>query len=146
VAAVVVLAGVGVLLYFLVFSGDDDLAGDYCSVLDENRATFEQFSGGADFDAEELGDAVGKLHELREAAPEEVADEWAQLDDPFVELEAAMDEAGLDWGDIGGDDPPPELEDAAQKFLDDIGALDRSAIGQTLSDHAKEECDIDLQE
>ncbi|HEU0286552.1 MAG TPA: hypothetical protein VFR22_05875, partial [Nocardioidaceae bacterium] len=44
------------------------------------------------------------------------------------------------------DDVPPEVAAAAQQMFSDFGKLDFSAMNQTISDHAKDECDIDLEQ
>jgi hypothetical protein len=145
IAAVVVLAGVATLLYFTVFSGDDD----YCSVLEDNEIVTRNFAGDAeDPEPDEIQDLVAGLHEIRDAAPEEVADEWAQLDDPYVELEGVLEENDVSWSEVAEAQSPEELPDevaeAVQTFNDAFDELDESAITQTIVDHAQDECGLDL--
>ncbi|HYJ66556.1 MAG TPA: hypothetical protein VEX15_02720 [Nocardioidaceae bacterium] len=151
VGAVVVLVGGGLLLYFLVFSGDDDESsgGDYCSLLEDNAEKFAGLTSG-DIDPETAEEAVSVVHEIREAAPDEVADEWASIDDPLQDFQQALDDAGVTWEDIqqaqGPDDVPESVATAAEQLFSEFSQLDMSAINQTIDDHAQDECGIDLQE
>lgn len=158
VVAVAVLAGGGVLLYFLVFSDDDDEAsggggggggGDYCSLLEENYEQFEGMTSG-DFSPDDIEEAVGVIHSLRDAAPEDLADEWAQLDDPFRDLEAVLDDAGVGWSDLEEaqelGDLPEEVQTAAQQFIGDLTSIDSDAIAQAITEHAEGECDLTIEE
>jgi hypothetical protein len=150
VGAAVLIVGGGLLLYFLVFSGDDDEAsGDYCTLLEDNTDMFANLSSGNVTDPEQIEDFVNTLHDLREAAPEEVEDDWAKIDDPFQDLAQALDDAGISWEEADGmqpDDFPDEVLQAAEGMRSELGELDLSAISQTIEDHAEDECGIDPEE
>jgi hypothetical protein len=143
VGAVVVVTGLAA-----VFTGDEDEAGVYCGLLNDNGNAFADIVSG-NVDPSNLDEAVGTLHELREAAPDDVADEWAAIDDPFQELQEVLDDAGLSWAELlqmAPQDVDPEVRDAGEKFADDLGSIDVEAIDQSLNDHADEECGLDLED
>jgi hypothetical protein len=148
----VLIVGIGALLYFLVFDDDDDASsgGDYCTLLEDNSDIFSDLTTG-DTSAEEAEHIVDTIHELREAAPEEVVDEWATLDDPFQAFDQAIEDAGLTWQEVDEMSPeeiPEEVNQAAQDLGEALTdpSLDLSAMAQTLEDHAVEECGIDPSE
>jgi hypothetical protein len=150
VGGVLVLVGAGLLLYFFVFSDDDEASSDdYCTLLQDNVASFAGLTEG-ESNPTAVEDAVGVIHQIREAAPEPVADEWASLDVPLQEFQQVLDDNDLGWRDIAerqpGDVIPDEVQEAAQQMTDTFFSLDFSAINQTISDHAQEECGIDLEE
>jgi hypothetical protein len=150
VGAAVVLVGGGLLLYFLVFSDDDEASGeDYCTLLEDNTDMFADLSSGSVTDPEQVEDFVNTLHDLREAAPEEVEDDWAKIDEPFQEIAQALDDAGISWdeaNDMQPEDFPDEVRSAAENLTSSLSQLDLSAISQTIEDHAQEECGIDPDE
>jgi hypothetical protein len=147
VGAVVLLVGGGLLLYFLVFSGDDEASSDdYCGLLEDNTDLFANLSTGVVRDPQQVEDFVNTLHELREAAPEEVEDEWAQIDDPFQNVAQALDDAGISWeeaSDMQPEEFPDEVLQAGEDLTTTLSQVDLSAIGQTIEDHAQDECGID---
>jgi hypothetical protein len=125
----------GLLLYFLVFSGDDDESANLTT--------------GSPTSPDQIEDFVGTLHELREAAPEEVEDDWAKIDDPFQDVSAALDEAGITWDEAADMDPgdlPDEVLQAGEDLNSSLGELDLSAISQSIEDHAQDECGINPEE
>jgi hypothetical protein len=150
VGAAVLLVGGGLLLYFLVFSGDDEASTEeYCNLLEDNTDLFANLSTGVVSDPQQVEDFVNTLHELREAAPEEVEDEWAQIDDPFQDVAQALDDAGISWEDASNmapEDFPDEVSQAAEDLGTALSEMDLSAIGQTIEDHAEDECGIDPSE
>ena len=139
-----VLAGIGALLYFFVFS-DDDEAGDYCGLLEDNVSIFSDLTTG-DTDPAEAEQIVDTIHELREAAPGDIEDEWATIDDPFQTLDQALDDAGITWeeaDEMQAGEFPVEVEEAAQEMANSLQEIDLSAIGQSIEDHAVDECGMD---
>ena len=150
VGAAVLIVGGGLLLYFLVFSGDDDASSDdYCTLLEDNTDMFADLSSGSVTDPEQVENFVNTLHELREAAPSEVEDDWAKIDDPFQGIAQALDDAGISWteaNEMQPEDFPDEVRQAAQELTTSLSQLDLSAISQTIEDHAQDECGIDPSE
>jgi hypothetical protein len=150
VGAAIVIVGGGLLLYFLVFNGDDESSGDdYCSLLEENAEKFGSLTEG-EVQPETIEEAVSVVHDIRDAAPEEVADEWASIDDPLQAFQQVLDDEGITWEDVNAaqspDDVPEAVAQAAEEMFNAFEELDMSAINQTIEDHAEEECGIDLQE
>jgi hypothetical protein len=148
---VVAIVGAGLLLYFFVLTNNDDEAAgdDYCTLLQDNVAQFGKFTEG-ETKPRDIENAVGVIHEIREAAPESVAKEWAALDDPLQEFQQVLDDADLSWQDIAQRDPgeeiPNEVDEAAQKMSETFFGLDFNAMNRTISNHAKRECGINLEE
>jgi hypothetical protein len=140
----------GLLLYFLVFSGDDDESGeDYCTLLEDNTDMFANLTTGSPTSPDQIEDFVSTLHELRESAPEEVEDDWAKIDDPFQDVSASLDDAGITWDEAADMDPgdlPDEVLQAGEELNSALGELDLSAISQTIEDHAQDECGINPDE
>ncbi len=150
VVGVVAVVGGGVLLYLLVLNSDGEAAGDdYCTLLQDNVAQFGKFTEG-ETKPRDIENAVGVIHEIREAAPEPVADQWAALDDPLQEFQQVLDDADLSWEDIAerapGEEIPNEVDEAAQKMSETFFGLDFGAMNKTISAHAKKKCGINLEE
>ncbi|MGH3478991.1 MAG: hypothetical protein ACRDPQ_01155 [Nocardioidaceae bacterium] len=152
VGGVVVIVAAGLLLYFFVFSDDDEAStDDYCTLLEENQDAFSGLTSGT-VEPDALEEAVATVHEIREAAPDEVADEWAVVDDPLQDFQQVLDDNDMTWQDLAerqpGDEIPDEVQEGAQRLNDAFlsAEADLSAIGQTISDHAQEECGIDLEQ
>jgi hypothetical protein len=147
----VLLVGAGLLLYFFVFSDDEASTDDYCTLLEENQDVFSGLTTGS-VEPDALEEAVATVHEIREAAPDEVADEWAVIDDPLQDFQQVLDDNAMTWQDLAdrqpGDEIPDEVQEGAQRLNDAFlsAEADLSAIGQTISDHAQEECNIDLEQ
>src|SRR5262245_1288473 len=150
VVGVIAVVGGGLLAYLFVLDNDDAAAGeDYCTLLQDNVAQFGRFTEG-ETKPRDIENAVGVIHEIREAAPEPVADQWAALDDPLQEFQHVLDDADLSWQDIAerapGEEIPNEVDEAAQKMSETFFGLDFSAMNKTISKHARRECGINLEE
>lgn len=150
VGGVVVILAAGLLLYLFVLNNDDEAAGDdYCTLLQDNVGKFGKFTEG-ETKPNDIEVAVSVIHDIREAAPKSVADEWAALDDPLQEFQQVIDDAHLTWQDIAerepGEEIPNEVDEAAQEMRETFFGLDFSAMNKTISKHAKKECGINLEE
>jgi hypothetical protein len=135
--------------------GDKPSATDgYC---DEIRAAAADFLAlqAADPDFSEFGDAISTFHELADAAPSDVSDEWKTLDTAFTSLEETLESVGLSLEDLGaitaGDLPDglssEDLVDALPKLETVFESLDDdkvSTASDAIEKHAKSECGVDL--
>jgi hypothetical protein len=137
VGAVALVVGVGAALSFTVFDGD----GEYCALLDDSTERFGPlFMGGPSFDHEDRIDAI---HDLREAAPSEIAEAWAQLDDPLQEFQTVLDEADATWQDLESVDAlDPAVADGAERL--DLAL--RAHDARPITHHAEDVCGLSLME
>lgn len=112
--------------------GDDEDEGggssEFCGVIEDiNDADFDEL----DFeDPEALGAALDALEELRDAAPEELEDDVAQLVAGFEFLAENIDE-------LSDPETAAELE---EEFADEFEDFD--AAGERVDDFSLEECGI----
>lgn len=115
-------------------------AGDYCTTLRARRDDLAEL-GSADPD--QLREGVAALHALRQAAPAEVEDAWARLDDPFVRLEETLASTGTTWEDfIAAPSSHPQVAAAARRATE---SFERSVDAErAIEQHADRTCgDLD---
>lgn len=132
-------------------SGSDSGGGgdDYCSMLEGAQSDLEGLgpNGG---DLEKIRDT---FQELQQSAPEEVAGDWKTLSGAVDTLATELDKAGVKLEDLQGlqSGQLPEgvtakdLAKVAQEVQKLNGAEFRDAA-ESISTHAKDECDIQLGE
>lgn len=145
------LLGAGLLTASLALtgcSGNDTEA--YCDTL---------ASAKEDIDALEAGDpgafstAFEAFETLAEEAPEEVADEWATMNEGVQQIEAAFAEAGLELDELGdvmsGEIPEGVDMEKLEQLGSELESLDSPEFNEAsdaISEHAEQECDITLGE
>lgn len=119
----------------------------YCEDL---RSAEEQFSSFGD-DAAQFEEAVATFRELGEEAPDEVADDWEAFLGAFDELEAALNDAGIELSDLEeiqqGNLPEGVSQEDLRALGTEIEALSDGTVekaGSAIEEHAKTECDVDL--
>ena len=122
----------------------------YCEQLESAR---QQFDALAEGDLAEFDEAISTLQETADTAPPEIADDWEQLLAPLDQLEAALDKAGLTFGELEalsqGDIPPDVDLQALEQLATEVDALDSSGAEDAeaaITEQASEECGIDLQQ
>lgn len=120
----------------------------YCEDL---RSAEEQFSSFDDGDAAQFEKAVATFRELGEAAPEEVADDWEAFLGAFDQLEAALEDAGIELSDLEqiqqGNLPEGVSPEDLQALGAEIESLSDGTVekaGDAIEEHAQTECDVDL--
>jgi hypothetical protein len=111
---------------------------------------FQAFSGGTP-DPSLVGDAIGKIHELADAAPEEVSADWDVLDGTLTELERTLDQAGISTDDLAGvaKGKLPKGVNMAElsKLVPKIQELNSQELQnavKAIRTHAKDECGVTL--
>ncbi|WP_166389798.1 hypothetical protein [Nocardioides ochotonae] len=123
---------------------------DYCDTLSSTREEFSALDSG---EVGSFDDFRAATSDLADAAPDEVADDWERIQKNFDELDAAMDDAGVSMDDLDAMGDSSELpegvspEDLAAlgEELNGLGeGIDES--GEAITKHAKDSCDIDLNE
>lgn len=142
------VAGAALVSLTLTACGSDTDA--YCSQLESAQEDFETLNSG-DTTGGDLDETFQTLRDLADAAPEEIAEEWAQLDDSIEQVQTALDEAGITFEDLSnaqsGELPEGvELEDlqALAAEFQQIGSEETRQAAETIEEHAREECDVDL--
>jgi len=144
------LAAAAVLGTSLLSGCGGDDGGDYCDTLSSMRdeVTSLDPSGAGGF--EELREVTG---DLADAAPDEVADDWEAISKAFDDLESTMDDAGVsmeDFQEAGekGESPEGVSEEDLIAISDGFTEVGDtfSESGDAITEHAKESCDIDLNE
>lgn len=124
--------------------------GDYCQTLKDEQQTLTDLSkkaspkGGTDV----LTPTLQAFERLKEAAPQELQDEWETLVVAYQALADAVQRAGIDPADYRPDQPPPGLskEQAAQlaAVADKLSSQRVLEAAQGIEDHAKAVCHVDF--
>jgi hypothetical protein len=121
---------------------------EYCNSLEDATSQFDSLEGGS---PEDFGDAVATFRELGDDAPDEVSEDWEVLNKTFDDMEAALEDAGLSFDDLGtltsGELPegvdPADVESLSATF-EEMNSDAVQQAGDDIEAHAQEECDIDL--
>lgn len=131
--------------------GDAASGDDYCTTLEEARDEIEALDTG---DAAALARVRELAGELEQDAPSEVQDEWALLNDAFEQIDAALGKSGLDMEDLpelqSGQLPEGVDQQQLQQAMQELSRVmqglgeEFQTAGDTITQHAKDECDIDL--
>lgn len=142
------VAGAALASITLTACGGDTDA--YCSQLEAAQEDFETLSSG-DTTGGDLDETFQTLRDLADSAPDEISEEWAQLDDSIEQVQTALDDAGITFEDLtnaqSGELPEGvELEDlqALAAEFQEIGSEETRQAAETIEEHAREECDVDL--
>jgi hypothetical protein len=142
------LAGIAlVATATLTACGGSDAAA-YCDDLSDAKDQFESLSTS---DLGSIDAAFETFHELADAAPKEVSDDWKILDDGITSIESALEEAGLTFEDLAGlqsgelpeDVDMEQLEGLSEEFAD-LSSESFTDASEAIEEHAIDECDVDL--
>lgn len=87
----------------------------YCEVVAEEQGTLAAAAG----EPGGLLEAYDSLERLREAAPRDVRDEWAEVLLRVGDLREALDEAGVDYATYDPTEPAEGVDDAQQRAIED---------------------------
>ena len=143
------VAGAALASITLTACGGDNTDA-YCTDLEAAQEDFETLNSGGS-SGEDLDETFQTLRDLAASAPEEISEEWAQLDDSIEQVQTALDEAGISFEDLtnaqSGELPEGvELEDlqALAEEFQQIGSEETRQAAETIEEHAREECDVDL--
>jgi hypothetical protein len=117
-------------------TGCSDQTDAYCSSLEDAAKVFADVPA----DAGALADVEETLDELRQAAPDDVRDEWDTFFYAWQGLTDAMAEAGIE-GEIPDGEQVPEAVAAAAAELSSPRVADAVA---GLEQHARDICKVDL--
>ena len=120
----------------------------YCNDLE---ATVDELGSLTGTDADSMEKAFDAISDLADDAPDEVKDEWQILDEQMEAIDDALDEAGLEFSDLGQLSTGQLPEGVTEEQLTELGEKLQNLSGDevqeaadTISEHAKDECDVDL--
>ncbi|PKH41456.1 hypothetical protein SAMN05192575_11233 [Nocardioides alpinus] len=135
------------LLVCLLASGcSDDPQADYCDKVEEHQAALSDIAASEDAGA--LFGALDTYDDLREAAPRDIADDWAAVVDPLRELEDVLTEHGVDPSTYAADDPPADLDDGARAEIEaaarTVGSEQTVTAMAAVEQHALDVCGTPL--
>lgn len=121
----------------------------YCGAVKGDRAALQRLSSSAsDPKSDVVGDSLTIFDDLRDLAPEDVADEWDTFVFAWQGLADELKAAGVDAAGYSLDKRPAGVTE--KQYADIKGAAEdlRSArvldAARGIEDHAKEICKVDL--
>jgi phage-related minor tail protein len=127
---------------------DDGPDSEYCKDLKSASTQFDSLSSN---DVSKLDEAFKTFHTLADEAPDEVKDDWTTLDKGIVQVEKALDEAGLKFSDFAEmqEGKMPEGVDVSklQGLATEFQKLDSAEFekaSKAIEKHAKDVCKVDL--
>ena len=95
-------------------SGDPQEA--YCEAVEEHQASLTDVAAAEDPGA--LFDALDAYDDLAAKAPRDIADDWEAVVDPLRELEAVLEDSGVDPSTYAATDTPADLDEAAREDIE----------------------------
>lgn len=121
----------------------------YCDALEEQKQELADLAArSADPDTDVLAETLSVWQDLRDAAPDDIADEWQTVVFALEGLVDAFDDAGTTPSEYNPDEPPPGVSEEDAARLEDAAAELASrrvtAAGDGLEQHAKDVCKVDL--
>lgn len=115
----------------------------YCDGLKDAEQSLADGPEGADGFREYQDTA----EQLADDAPDEVSDDWEKVQDATQEMEDRLEDAGLSLDDLSD---PEAMQDADPEALQTLGeeiekiSADMEEATDNITEHAKDECDVDL--
>lgn len=105
------------LLAGLTLAGcSGDPQEDYCEAVEEHQAGLTDVAASEDPGA--LFGALDAYDDLASKAPRDIADDWAAVIAPLRELEAVLEDSGVDPSTYAATDAPADLDDAAREDIE----------------------------
>lgn len=134
--------------------GDEEAGGgdtsSYCDTLADAKSDIDALESG---EPQALEAAFDAFDELESQAPDEVADEWATMQEGVQTIEDAFAEAGLEIADLeqvmAGEIPEgvdPQALAELGTTLQELDSTEFQEASDTISQHAQDECGINLDE
>ena len=119
----------------------------YCEALADEQATLTDLADDAAEGGEDvLTPTLESYERLRDAAPDELLDEWDTVLGAFESLEDAVQRAGVDPGDYSSEDPPPGLSRAERERLASVASklasFQVTEATRGIEQHADEVCEV----
>ena len=124
----------------------------YCSTLKDDQKRLDSLATQAAKPGEQgvraLGDTVGVLSDLRDAAPEDISDEWNTLVGALQGLVDAVQATGHPLGDFAGGTRPEGVTtgqyDAVKQAASELQSTRVQQAGKSIEQHAQDVCKVDL--
>jgi hypothetical protein len=139
---------VAAVVLLLVPTGCSDPTGDYCAALTDEQTTLERLSSASSPDQQALTDGLAAFERLRDAAPDDLRDEWTTYVNAWRGLTDALDETGLDSsafqdGELA-DDVDPDDADVVRDAAATLRSQPVVDASLGIEQHAADVCDVDL--
>lgn len=148
---------VGVMLALAALAGCSNPTDDYCGTLQDQQQTLKDLARsagrpagrpGAQAGGDPFGDSLAVFTQLRDAAPDDIRDEWDTFVFAWEDLVDAFDEAGVDPRGYKPGAKLPGVSDAQREAIDGAAAELQSArvvdAGKGIEQHARDVCKVDL--
>lgn len=130
----------------LALAGCGDSTAGYCAALEQQRTEIADMVA-SDSSSALLG-GLPMLHDLADAAPEDVADEWRTLLRALDRLDDALRRAGVEPGDFRDGKPPAGLSEEDRKAITaaaaGMGSPDVVTAASGIEQQARDVCKINL--
>ena len=137
------------MLVLVSLSGCADQTEKYCSTLEDDKQALTDLAKNADEPGSDLfGESLAVFEELRDEAPDDVADEWDTFVFAWQGLADAFDEAGVDPGEYQPGKKPPGVSDEEAKAIEgaalELASPRVADAGDGIEQHARDVCKVDL--
>jgi len=123
----------------------------YCKELKADKAYFQTFDSDNP-DLTKLDEAFTRMHSLAASAPPAAAGDWKTVDTAFSTVQGALDEAGLNFGDLAAmqdgeipDDVDLEALAALGPELEALSGEKLDAAAAAIDKHARKTCGFALE-
>ncbi len=135
------------LLVGLTLTGcSGDPQEDYCEAVEDHQAALTDIAASEDPGA--LFGALDAYDDLASKAPRDIADDWAAVVEPLRELEAVLEDSGVDPSTYAADDTPADLDDAAREEIEaaarKVGSEQTVEAMAAVEQHALDVCGTPL--
>jgi hypothetical protein len=137
------------LVVLALVSGCSEDGEDYCEAMKEEQKTLTDLADSSSEPGTDLlTPTLESFERLREAAPEELQDEWETVVVAYEALADAVDDAGVDPGEYRPDEPPPGVSAAEAERLAAVASKLASArvveAVAGIEQHATDVCQVDF--
>jgi hypothetical protein len=120
----------------------------YCDTLAEEKQTLTDLAASGTGEGDVLARTAEVFRDLHEAAPSDVEDEWATVENAYEVLADAFADAGVEPAEYNPASPPEDVTDAQAAKIEDAAAELRSArvmdAAKGLEQHSRDVCKVDL--
>ena len=131
------------LLAALALTGcSGDPQEDYCEAVTDHQEQLTEVAASEDTGA--LFNALDTYDDLREQAPDDIADDWDAVSGPLRELEEVLADHGVDPSSYASDEPPADLDDEARGEIEaaarEVGSERTVTAMAAVEQHALDVC------
>lgn len=137
------------IVVLMALSGCASQTDKYCGQLKDDKQTLIDLAQHANRPgSDRLVESLTVFEELRDAAPDDVVDEWNTFVFAWQDLADAFDQAGIDPGDYRPGKKSPGVNDAEAKAIEgaarELGSDRVTSAGNGIEQHARDVCKVDL--